>query len=108
MKKFLDFLLARARERSTWLGLVSVATALGIVLSEFQVEAVIAAGMSLAGVTLAFDSLPDREYEIQWTPRLGQSWRTITNVWSQGERTSLVVPHPDPASPSGFFRIRVK
>ena len=64
--------------------------------------------MSLAGVTLAFDSLPDREYEIQWTPRLGQSWRTITNVWSQGERTSLVVPHPDPAAPSGFFRIRVK
>jgi len=54
MKKFLDFLLARARERSTWLGLVSVATALGIVLSEFQVEAVIAAGMSLAGVITAF------------------------------------------------------
>ena len=64
--------------------------------------------MSLAGVSLAFDSLPEREYEIQWTPRLGQSWRTVTNIWSQGERTSLVVPHPDPASPSGFFRIRVK
>lgn len=54
MKKFLDFLLARARERSTWLGLVSVATALGIVLSGFQIEAVIAAGMSLAGVITAF------------------------------------------------------
>ncbi|HCS22827.1 MAG TPA: hypothetical protein PLW48_06635 [Alphaproteobacteria bacterium] len=54
MKKFLDFLLSRARERSTWLGLVSIATALGLVLSEFQVEAVIAAGMSIAGVIAAF------------------------------------------------------
>lgn len=54
MKKFLSFLLARARERSTWLGLVSIATALGIALTDFQTEAVIAAGMSLAGVIAAF------------------------------------------------------
>lgn len=54
MKKFLSFILARAKERSTWLGLVSIATALGIVLTEFQTEAVIAAGMSLAGVIAAF------------------------------------------------------
>jgi len=54
MKKFLSFLLARARERSTWLGLVSIVTALGIALTEFQTEAVIAAGMSLAGVIAAF------------------------------------------------------
>jgi hypothetical protein len=54
MKKFLSFILARAAERSTWLGLVSIATALGIVLTEFQTEAVIAAGVSLAGVIAAF------------------------------------------------------
>lgn len=54
MKNFLNFLLSRARERSTWLGIVSIATALGLVLSEFQVEAVIAAGMSIAGVIAAF------------------------------------------------------
>jgi len=54
MKKFLSFVLARAKERSTWLGLVSIATALGIALTEFQTEAVIAAGMSLAGVIAAF------------------------------------------------------
>lgn len=54
MKKFLSFILARAKERSTWLGVVSIATALGIALSDFQTEAVIAAGMSLAGVIAAF------------------------------------------------------
>ncbi|MDP2206391.1 MAG: hypothetical protein Q8K65_08800 [Alphaproteobacteria bacterium] len=56
MKKFLSFILARAKERSTWLGLVSIATALGIALTEFQTEAVIAAGVSLAGVIAAFTS----------------------------------------------------
>lgn len=64
--------------------------------------------MSLAGITLAFDSLPDRDYEIQWTTRLGTAWQVVTNVPSQGERTSVVVAHPDPTSPTGFFRIRLK
>lgn len=61
MKQILHFLLARARERSTWLGIVSIATALGIALSEFQTEAVIAAGISLAGVITAFtgDTKPE-------------------------------------------------
>ena len=64
--------------------------------------------MSLAGITLAFDSLPDRDYEIQWTTRLGADWQTVTNVPSQGERTRIIVVHPDPTSPTGFFRIRLK
>ena len=64
--------------------------------------------MSLAGVTLAFPSLPEREYEIQWVRRLGDVWQTVTNVLAEGERTTVVVPHPDRASPSGFFRIRLK
>lgn len=54
MKQFFIFLLGRARERSTWLGIVSVLTALGIVLSDFQTEAVIAAGMALGGLIAAF------------------------------------------------------
>jgi hypothetical protein len=29
-------------------------------------------------------------------------------VLAEGERTTVVVPHPDRASPSGFFRIRLK
>lgn len=64
--------------------------------------------MSLAGVTLAFESLPDRDYEVQWTARLGKPWQTVATVASQGERTSAVVTHPDPTSPTGFFRIRLK
>jgi len=32
----------------------------------------------------------------------------VTNVVALSERTLLVVRHPDPASPSGFFRIRLK
>lgn len=54
MKKFFDFLLARAKERSTWLGIISLVTALGLTLSEMQSEAIIAAGMSLAGVVAVF------------------------------------------------------
>jgi hypothetical protein len=61
MKKFLHFILNRAYERSTWLGIVSIATALGLTLTELQSEAVIAAGMSIAGVIAAFtgDKKPD-------------------------------------------------
>jgi hypothetical protein len=50
MKNFLLYIAARLRERSTWLGLVSLATALGIVLTPEMSEAVIAAGMSVAGL----------------------------------------------------------
>ncbi len=78
--------------------------AYGVRVTPFAAEAI---RMSLAGVTLAFGSLPEREYEIQWARRLGDQWLTVTNVMSQGERTTVVVPHPDRASPSGFFRIRM-
>lgn len=50
MKKFLHFVLARARERSTWLGLVSLATALGLMLTPEQAEAIVAAGIAVAGL----------------------------------------------------------
>lgn len=50
MKQLTDYLIARARERSTWLGLISLATALGLVLSPAQQDAVIAAGMAAAGL----------------------------------------------------------
>lgn len=54
MKNLLYFLLSRAKERSTWLGLISLATALGLTLSDVQSEAIIAAGMSLAGLLAVF------------------------------------------------------
>ena len=64
--------------------------------------------MAPAGITLAFGCLPEHEYEIEWTPRLGMDWVVVTNVVALGERTVLVVEPPDPASPSGFFRVRLK
>jgi hypothetical protein len=54
MKHMLDFVISRARERSTWLGLISLCTAVGLVLSAAQQEAVIAAGMAAAGLVGAF------------------------------------------------------
>lgn len=54
MKNLLGFLLTRAKERSTWLGIISLATALGLTLSDLQSEAIIAAGMSLAGLLAVF------------------------------------------------------
>lgn len=79
--------------------------AYGVPVRPFAAEKV---RMSLAGVTLTFGSLPERDYEIQWVRRLGGVWKTVATVPSQGERTTVVVPHPDRASPSGFFRIRLK
>jgi len=55
----------------------------GVPVGSFAAEMV---RMSLAGITLAFDSLPEREYEIQWVPRLGQTWRTVTNVVALSDR----------------------
>ena len=78
--------------------------AYGVRVTPFAAEAI---RMSLAGVTLAFASLPERDYEIQWVRRLGDVWQTVTNVLADGGRTTVVVPHPDRSSPSGFFRIRM-
>jgi hypothetical protein len=54
MKEILTFIVSRLRERSTWLGLISLATALGILLTPEQQETVIAAGMALGGLVGAF------------------------------------------------------
>lgn len=56
MKKVTDYIIGRAKERSTWLGLISLATAAGLVLEPLQQEAVIAAGMAAAGLIGAFTS----------------------------------------------------
>lgn len=61
MKNFFAFLLSRAKERSSWLGIISLATALGLTLTEVQSEAIIAAGMSLAGVVAVFTRDDDKD-----------------------------------------------
>ena len=60
MKDLLLFILARARERSTWLGLISIATAAGLVLRPEQQDSVAAAGIAVAGMvaTLTKDKTP--------------------------------------------------
>lgn len=54
MKPAFLYILARLKERSTWLGLISLATAFGIMLTPEQTESVIAAGMAAAGLIGAF------------------------------------------------------
>ena len=54
MKKIIDYIVARLKERSTWLGLISLATALGLLLTPEQQEQIIAAGMAIAGFVGAF------------------------------------------------------
>jgi hypothetical protein len=49
MSILLRFLLARARERSSWLGVITFLTGFGIYLEPEQVEALAALGISLAG-----------------------------------------------------------
>ena len=50
----MDWILERARERSTWLGLVSLLTAIGITLSPDQVAAIIAAGVAIGSLVAVF------------------------------------------------------
>lgn len=49
-----DWIVERLNERSTWLGLISLAAALGIALEPEQVEAIVAAGMAAGGLIAAF------------------------------------------------------
>lgn len=58
MKNTLRYLLARARERSTWIGLVSVATAAGLALSSEESEAIVSAGAAVAGLIAVFTRDP--------------------------------------------------
>lgn len=45
-----DYLLARLKERSTWLGLIGLLSVLGVALSPEQAEAIATAGVAVAGV----------------------------------------------------------
>lgn len=56
VSSIVQFIVARAKERSTWLGIISCAAALGLALSADQQEAIIAAGMGAAGLVAAFSA----------------------------------------------------
>lgn len=50
----LNYIISRLKERSTWLGLVSLTTAIGVSLSPEQTEAIVQAGISLAALVAIF------------------------------------------------------
>lgn len=54
MQNIIQYVIDRAKERSTWLGVISMVTALGLVLDAAQQDAIVAAGMAAAGVVAAF------------------------------------------------------
>lgn len=54
MKTILEWLKARAKERSTWVGIITILAAAGVTLSPEQQEAIIAAGTALIGAIFAF------------------------------------------------------
>lgn len=54
MKNIVQFIIDRAKERSTWLGVISLATAVGLALNPDQQNAVISLGMAAAGAIAAF------------------------------------------------------
>jgi hypothetical protein len=50
----MQWIFERLAERSTWLGLISLATAFGLALSPDQKEAIVGAGLALGGMVAAF------------------------------------------------------
>lgn len=59
--KALDWFIDRLKERSTWIGLTALLSALGIALSPEQAEAIAIGGVAVAGVIAAFtkDKTPE-------------------------------------------------
>ena len=54
MEGFLQYLLDRFKERSTWAGLLALLGSLGIALNPEQTEAIIALGLAVIGVISVF------------------------------------------------------
>ena len=50
----LEFVIGRLKERSTWFGLIGIVTAAGVSLSPEQTEAIVAAGVAVAGIVAVF------------------------------------------------------
>ena len=53
MQTIADYIVARMQERSTWIGLTTAASALGVALSPEQAQAIITLGVGIAGVIAA-------------------------------------------------------
>ncbi|MFI3244721.1 MAG: hypothetical protein R3Y56_10770 [Akkermansia sp.] len=61
----MNYIINRLKERSTWLGIISLATGIGLSVNPAWVEAIIAAGVGLAG--LVSIATPDTETSTEST-----------------------------------------
>lgn len=63
MSAVLDYILERLKEPNSWRGLVWIITAAGFVLEPEQREAIVTAGMTLAGIlgVITKDNAPSKE-----------------------------------------------
>lgn len=50
MKTFMQYILLRAKERSTWLGLTAAISAIGVNISPEYLESIITVGVAVAGL----------------------------------------------------------
>jgi hypothetical protein len=57
-KAIWQYILARGQEPTTWRGLILIATALGAKLNPVHVEAIVTAGLFLAGIVAV--SVPEK------------------------------------------------
>ena len=55
----LKFILARLKERTTWIGIITIITAAGVSISPEQISAIAGAGTAIVGAILAFTADPD-------------------------------------------------
>lgn len=84
----------------------NAATAYGVSVGRFALRK---ADCSSVGVALQFDTEPDREHEIQWSPRPGGMWQSVTNMTAVASITSVFVPFGGSvSSAAGFFRAVLK
>ncbi len=65
------YVLARAQERSTWLGLTSLLAAAGVAITPDQANTIVSLGLAVAGLVVAVteDTLPPTALPL-WVPAL--------------------------------------
>ena len=80
-------------------------SAYGVTVMPFAADMV---QMSPVGVTVSFNCMPGRDYEIQWAEHLGDDWQPLTNLTAAGSHTNVFVFYPEPKTTSGFLRILLK
>lgn len=68
MKDALKWLANRLKERSTWLGITSLATAIGIGIDPDQIQAIVGVGVAIGGLIAVFmkdAGSPDKPVEVK-------------------------------------------